>query len=64
MKKLTFLLIVILVFCFSSCEKEIDIDLPQAEEKLIVEGRIEIGTGPLWLEKPYWWPTCRPIYTW
>mgnify|MGYP005988811885 CR=1 FL=1 len=46
MKKLTYLFIAILVFSFSSCEKEIDIDLPQAEEKLVVEGKIEIDGFP------------------
>lgn len=32
---------------FSSCEKNISINLPQPEEKLVVEGRIESGSFPL-----------------
>lgn len=33
-------------FFFSSCEKEIQIDLPEAEAGLVVEGRIESGQPP------------------
>lgn len=29
-----------------SCEKEIDVDLPRPEEKLVVEGKIEVGSIP------------------
>ena len=35
-----------LVFSFVSCEKDITIDLPQNEAKLVIEGRIESGSTP------------------
>ena len=39
------LVIVVLSFCFG-CEKDITLDLPVAEEKIIVEGHIEPGLAP------------------
>lgn len=36
----------ILLLFIGSCEKEIDVDLPRPEEKLIVEGVIELGEIP------------------
>ncbi len=41
----------ILLFCLSfiivSCEKDIDIDLPEYEQKVVVDGRIEQGLPPI-----------------
>ena len=42
MKKYLFLISII----FLSCQEEITLDLPQAEEKLVVEGAIEPGFPP------------------
>ncbi|MBN2728041.1 MAG: DUF4249 domain-containing protein [Bacteroidales bacterium] len=42
-----FVIIFILSLFFVSCEKEIDIDLPQPENKLVVEGWIENGEYPV-----------------
>lgn len=45
---------------FVSCEKEIDVDLPRPEEKLVVEGVIETGAFPyvvLSKSSPYFDPT-------
>lgn len=45
---------------FFSCEKEIDVDLPRPEEKLVVEGIIETGTFPyviLSKSSPFFDPT-------
>ncbi|MBC8045684.1 MAG: DUF4249 family protein, partial [Fimbriimonadaceae bacterium] len=36
----------LLIFFLSSCEKEITLDIPQAEPKLVVEGSIENGMPP------------------
>lgn len=46
MRKIIYILTASLLLLVTSCEKEIDIDLPQAEEKLIVEGKIEIDAFP------------------
>ncbi|MDA9262075.1 DUF4249 domain-containing protein [Flavobacteriales bacterium] len=46
MKNINYIFTAFLFLVFYSCEKEIDIDLPQAEEKLIVEGKIEIDNFP------------------
>ena len=39
-------LFLIITFIFFSCQEEITLDLPQAEEKLVVEGAIEPGFPP------------------
>ncbi|MFN0274997.1 MAG: DUF4249 family protein, partial [Chitinophagales bacterium] len=39
-------LISLLLFLFPSCEKEITLDIPQPENKLVVEGYIESGLPP------------------
>ena len=41
-----FFLIFILATSFLACEKEITVDLPQAEPKIVVEGSIEQGNPP------------------
>lgn len=41
-----FLIILILIVLFSSCEKDITVDLPQPEEQLVIEGYIEPGQPP------------------
>ncbi len=46
MKKLNPLLL-FFSFLFFSCEKDITVDLPETESKLVVEGRIEPGVPPL-----------------
>tara|TARA_B110000967_G_scaffold39745_1_gene39479 strand:+ start:2061 stop:3023 length:963 start_codon:yes stop_codon:yes gene_type:complete len=46
MKKNSYIILASFFLVFSSCEKEIDIDLPQSEQKLIVEGKIEIDAFP------------------
>jgi len=45
MKK--FLIIIIALTFFASCEKELDLDLPQPDAKLVVEGWIENGEYPI-----------------
>jgi len=45
MKNIFFLLSIILVF--TSCTKEVTIDIPGYEEQLVVDGRIETGQPPL-----------------
>ncbi|HNR19626.1 MAG TPA: DUF4249 domain-containing protein [Bacteroidia bacterium] len=41
-----FLFIAIIIVLFSSCEKDITVDLPQPEEQLVIEGYIEPGQPP------------------
>lgn len=45
-KRIVFLFIGLFSLCLFSCEKDIDIDLPEAERKLVVEGSIEPGLPP------------------
>ncbi len=40
------LLCVVILFSFSSCEKEITVDIPRADQKLVVEGYVENGELP------------------
>ncbi|MDZ4752171.1 MAG: DUF4249 family protein [Flavobacteriales bacterium] len=40
-------LLLILAISFSSCEKEITVDLPTTPPRIVVEGRIEPGTPPI-----------------
>lgn len=47
MKKYSILIGVIIITFFSYCEKEITIDLPESEEKIVVEGWIEQGGCPI-----------------
>lgn len=35
------------IFLFVGCEKEINVDLPTTEPKLVVEGKIEMGANPI-----------------
>lgn len=44
----TFLIVstFLVAFLFNSCEKDITVDLPQPEEKLVIEGYIEPGSPP------------------
>lgn len=42
-----FLVAVLLVSFFTSCEREIEIELPNAENLLVVEGSIETGQAPV-----------------
>lgn len=37
---------IVVVFVLFSCEKEVTVDLPRAEDKLVVEGVIEQGNNP------------------
>lgn len=45
-KYITTVILIFLVSLMLSCEKEITVDLPEAEAKLVVEGRIEPGLPP------------------
>lgn len=45
MKNLVYILLALLLF--SSCEKEIEIELPAASEKIVVEGYIEQNSPPI-----------------
>jgi hypothetical protein len=45
MKQLLYILI--LGAAFSSCTKEVEIDIPGYEEKLVIDGRIETGQPPI-----------------
>lgn len=47
MKNIFFFNLVFLALAFSSCEKEITVDLPQAESLIVVEGTIENGFPPI-----------------
>ncbi len=44
--KLQLLLIISFSLCLFSCEKDIDIELPEADKKIVVEGSIETGLPP------------------
>lgn len=44
LKNITLILSLLLLF---SCEKEVDVNLPQVEPKLVVEGKIELNTNPI-----------------
>jgi hypothetical protein len=44
-RKTTFSLLIFNIFIFIGCEKPIEIDIPQSESKLVVEGWIEQGKG-------------------
>lgn len=37
---------IFLLMAFSACEKDITVDLPKADKKLVIEGKIEPGTPP------------------
>lgn len=37
----------LIIFLFQACEKEITVDLPQADPKIVVEGSIENGQPPI-----------------
>lgn len=45
MKKVIY--IALALFIFNSCEKDIDLNLPEYESKLVVDGRIEQGIPPI-----------------
>ena len=45
-KLLTVGIFIFIVSLMLSCEKEVTVDLPDAERKLVVEGRIELGLPP------------------
>ncbi len=36
-----------LLLLFASCEREVELELPEAEAQLVVEGRIELGSPPI-----------------
>lgn len=46
MKRLQLFIILLLLCTVQGCEQEIDLDLPEGEEHLVVEGHIENGTPP------------------
>lgn len=46
MKRLINSIIILLVLSFFSCEKEITVEIPAVEPKLVVDGRIEIDVNP------------------
>ncbi len=52
-RQYSFYCLLITVYCllFSSCEKNITIDVPKPPDKLVVEGFVETGTGDF--SKPY-----------
>ena len=41
-----YLIAIVFIFSFYSCEKDITIDLPKNDSKLVIEGRIESGSAP------------------
>lgn len=45
--KLFIFIMCFFIGCISSCQKEVDIDLPKYDEKLVVDGKIETGLPPL-----------------
>ena len=54
------ILIALAALAFISCEKEVEVDLPETEAKLVVEGVIEQGQPPIVLltkSQSYFAPT-------
>jgi hypothetical protein len=47
MKRITYIFSLIFTFLFVSCEREIEVKLPPAEDKVVIEGFLEQGTPPL-----------------
>ncbi|MBA3899157.1 MAG: DUF4249 domain-containing protein [Bacteroidetes bacterium] len=47
MKKISYILPLAFTLLFISCEREIEVELPPVEEKLVIEGFIEQGVPPL-----------------
>lgn len=45
--KLSLLFFSLIVLLMTSCEREIDIDLPNSENLIVVEGSIEVGKAPI-----------------
>ena len=46
MNKIFVVIGVLMILFISSCEKEISVDIPAVESRLVVDGRIELGTNP------------------
>lgn len=60
-----YLTLFLLILVFISCEKEITVDLPNPEEKIVVEGHIEPGSFPyvlLSVNAAYFAPTDLNAY--
>jgi hypothetical protein len=38
--------VIVIIFCFTSCEKNISVEVPHAESEIVVEGYIETGEHP------------------
>ena len=47
MKKIVYISVFLLLVVFSSCEKQIEFNLPDVEQTLVVEGKIESGQPPI-----------------
>ena len=47
MRTRNLILLPLVVLGLSACEKEITVDLPKTEQKLVVEGTIEPGQPPI-----------------
>ncbi|MFM2286692.1 MAG: hypothetical protein RLZZ543_2189, partial [Bacteroidota bacterium] len=47
MKKCFYLFSCVVLMFISACEREIDIELPDAEDLIVVEGSIEPGQSPV-----------------
>lgn len=47
MKKIVYISVFLFLVVFSSCEKQIEFNLPDVEQTLVVEGKIESGQPPI-----------------
>ncbi|MFD2515756.1 DUF4249 family protein [Pontibacter locisalis] len=47
MKKLKYILSILILFLLAGCEEDLTLDIPAGEEKLVVEGHIEQGLPPV-----------------
>lgn len=47
MKKIVYISVFLFLVVFSSCEKQIEFNLPDVEQTLVVEGKIETGQPPI-----------------
>ena len=43
MQKILYPLLLVFVMLFASCQKEIEVDIPDYEQKIVIEGSIEAG---------------------
>ena len=47
MQKILYPLLLVFVMLFASCQKEIEVDIPDYEQKIVIEGSIEAGDSAM-----------------